>query len=609
MGSSTTVIATVSITVRTTATLSPTGEAQYTHGLNGTNQIGNFLFVNLLIAFFAITGTILIGVRLFRLAENHMRHVVCTGAGRDNQDYWLRNRTNMFPWIKRYVLYAPLWNKRHNREWQLSKAYNVGTLPSRLHFSVLWLYFLSNVAYSVILDYSKPRSAIIAELRGRTGALAAFNLIPTVLFALRNNPLIPVLRVSYDTFNLLHRSVARIAILEAVAHTLCWSINAVDINGAHSIGNSLKEPFFAWGTVGTLLLILLGLMAWSPFRHAFYETFLNTHRIFALVVFLAVYEHLIIGGLPQIPYIILTAVFWGAEWAARLGRVAFYNFTRHHTTCVTVEALPKDACRVTFDLVRHWKYTPGSHVHVYLPRIGLWSSHPFSLAWSEDLNVPMMKDEEKGVDIRFLESRLDAQHNVTSSVSCIVRAESGMTRKLFNRAANAPNRIISLRGAIEGPYGGHESLDSYGTVLLFCGGVGITHQLGFVRQLVQGHRDGTVAARKVVLVWSITYVECLEWVRPYMDDILKIDGRRDVLQVNLHVTRGTVDVSSKTGRVMMFKGRCDVQKTVDEVFLERQGAMIVTVCGPGSFSDDVRHAVRKRVDLGAVDFVEEAFTY
>jgi predicted ferric reductase len=37
--------------------------------------------------------------------------------------------------------------------------------------------------------------------------------------------------------------------------------------------------------------------------------------------------------------------------------------------------------------------------------------------------------------------------------------------------------------------------------------------------------------------------------------------------------------------------------------------MAVTVCGPGAFADDVRRAVRKRVQVGVIDFVEEAFTY
>jgi len=35
----------------------------------------------------------------------------------------------------------------------------------------------------------------------------------------------------------------------------------------------------------------------------------------------------------------------------------------------------------------------------------------------------------------------------------------------------------------------------------------------------------------------------------------------------------------------------------------------VPVCGPGAFADEVRDAVRKRVNIGSLDFIEEAFTY
>jgi hypothetical protein len=37
--------------------------------------------------------------------------------------------------------------------------------------------------------------------------------------------------------------------------------------------------------------------------------------------------------------------------------------------------------------------------------------------------------------------------------------------------------------------------------------------------------------------------------------------------------------------------------------------MAVTVCGSGSLSDDVRKAVRKNIDHGTIEFIEEAFSW
>ncbi len=204
-----------------------------------------------------------------------------------------------------------------------------------------------------------------------------------------------------------------------------------------------------------------------------------------------------------------------------------------------------------------------------------------------------------------------ARDAAVTTVSLVMRARTGMTRKLYDTAAASPTGTITTWGAIEGPYGGHESMASYGTVLLFAGGVGITHCVGYVHHLLLQCQAGTSSTHKIVLVWSVPNTEALEWVRIWMDQILKMEGRREVLRIQLFVTkpRHRGEVISNTGSVQMFPGRCNPKTIVEKEMVERIGAMGVTVCGPGAFSDSVRAAVREVVTEGAVDFVEEAFTY
>ena len=96
-----------------------------------------------------------------------------------------------------------------------------------------------------------------------------------------------------------------------------------------------------------------------------------------------------------------------------------------------------------------------------------------------------------------------------------------------------------------------------------------------------------------------------------MDRILRMEGRRDILRIQLFVTkpRHRGEVVSNTGSVQMFPGRCNPQTILRKEMPERIGAMGVTVCGPGAFADAVRAAVRDVTEEGAVDFIEEAFTY
>ncbi|EMC92330.1 hypothetical protein BAUCODRAFT_78045 [Baudoinia panamericana UAMH 10762] len=587
-----------------------TAAEPYSHGLVGVNQDDNYLFINILLASFLGLLAVTLGYRWAQMANAHLRHLMTMGRWED-QRYWMYNRSHFWPRIKRSLLYAPLGKVRHNKEIQLSKAISIGTLPSRFHMLLLVLYFASNFSYCLALDWRNENSySVVAELRGRTGALAAFNIIPTILFALRNNPLIPITRVSYDTFNLLHRWCARMFVFLAAIHTICWAVNSISAGGMYQIHIDLTTSFsYKWGMVATCLFGTIFLTAFSPLRHAFYEVFLNSHRLLVLLALIGVYLHLDYANLPQLPYIQLAFAFWAAEWAWRVLRVLYHNVSRQHgMTRVNVEALPSEACRVTFNLARPWRWQPGCHVHAYLPTFALWSSHPFSIAWAESgprnpsLDITHRKE---GANIAL------PRDAAVTTVSLIMRARTGMTRTLYNAACAAPNGTITTWGAIEGPYGGHESMASYGTVVLFAGGVGITHCVGYVHHLMLQYQAGTASTQRILLVWSVPNTEALEWVRVWMDQILRMEGRRDILRIQLFVTkpRHRGEVISNTGSVQMFPGRCNPQTIIEKEMQERIGAMGVQVCGPGAFADSVRAAVRAVVEQGAVDFIEEAFTY
>lgn len=600
----------------------------FTHGLAGVDQSANWFFTGILCISLGGLCALTLFYRLARMGNNHVRHLLTMG-GVEKQRYWTRNHTAFWPSVKKHLLYAPLFRTRHNRELQISSAVAIGTLPSRFHTLLLTLYLLSNLAYLLVLSWgSESSAAIVADLRGRSGQLAALNLIPTILFALRNNPLIPLLRVPYDTFNLLHRWCARVVVIESIVHTVAYLVNTGNAGGSTAIKKSLETSVsYQWGMVASCVFTFMLLLGLAPIRHAFYEVFLNMHRLLALLGLIGVYVHLQKANLPQLPYLKLVLGLWAAECLLRFVRVAWYNMSiKHGLTTVTVEALPAEACRVTFHLARPWTFRPGAHIHAYLPEVGLWSSHPFSLAWAETRprNEPLEIEMEKLPSYSKHQSvydhgkvapvttvgRADGSGNVTS-VSVIMRARSGMTRKLFEKAIASPGGQVTMKGAIEGPYGGYESLSSFGTVVLFAGGVGITHCVGYVYDLLKQYNEGTCSTRKILLVWSVPNTEALEWARPWMDHILKMEGRKDILRVQLFVTkpRHQNEVNSRTGTVQMFPGRCNPTTIIDKEVSEQVGAMGVMVCGPGSFADSVRSATRNRVESTSVSFIEEAFTY
>lgn len=337
-------------------------------------------------------------------------------------------------------------------------------------------------------------------------------------------------------------------------------------------------------------------------RHAFYETFKHLHIALVILVIIALWYHLTLAQIPEVTLLYGAIGIWLLERASRVLKIMYRNIGKGGTRTL-VEALPGSACRVTIDLARPWTFKPGQHAYLYMPAIGLWTSHPFSVAWSEET-------EALNTD-KLAMNRQDILAMQKTSISFVIRARTGFTNKLCEKAKAAPNGRFHTTCFAEGPYGGMHMMHSYGTVVLFAGGVGITHQVPHVRDLVASYSKGTVATRKVILVWVVQSPEHLEWIKPWMNSILALDNRRDVLRVTLFITRPTSakDLHNSSETLQIFHGRPDIEALLDLEIETRVGAMGVSVCGSGALSDDVRRAVRTRQRVANIDFIEEAFSW
>ncbi|KAK6062739.1 ferric reductase like transmembrane component [Seiridium cupressi] len=565
-----------------------------------TADMENDALSNYLLWTCAIIAACLIVWRGTTSLIKYVRHVSC--MGNDTQRYFA-HASGKVSWFKRNVLYSPILGKRHNREFQLSKATNMGTLPTRFQLIFLVGYLATNVAFCVVNIPFESFTDGGKQLRNRSGTLAVVNMIPLFIMAGRNNPLIKWLGMSFDTFNLLHRWFGRIVVLESVCHTLAFlAVSAKSTGWGPAFMHIFQSQFLLWGFVATIAFVVISIQAASISRHAFYESFKIMHIGLAALAVAGLWYHLKLSDLPQMKWLIGVIAVWCADRSARLVRIAYHNFGRGGTKTL-VEALPGDAVRVTVTMARPWTFKAGQHAYLYMPAISLWQSHPFSLAWSEEAED---LDSEK-----MAMNRQDVLAMRKTTMSFVIRARTGMTKTLYERAATQPEGRLLTTCFVEGPYGGLHMMHSYGTVMLFAGGVGITHQVPHVRDLVAGYANGTVATRKVVLVWIIQSPEHLEWIRPWMTEILAMDKRRDILRIMLFVSRprSTKEIHSPSSTVQMFPGRPNIDTLLGLEMEQQVGHMGVTVCGPGALSDEVRQAVRRRQYNGAIDFVDEAFTW
>jgi FAD-binding domain len=162
-----------------------------------------------------------------------------------------------------------------------------------------------------------------------------------------------------------------------------------------------------------------------------------------ILVIITIWYHLQLSNLPQISLLIGVIVLWVLERLTRILKVVYRNNTGSKAL---IEALPGNACRVTVDMARPWTFKSGQHAYLYMPAVGLWTSHPFSVAWSEEAEN---LDNEK-----LAMNRQDFLAMQKTKMSFIIRARTGFTNKLFKKAEASPDGKFVTNCFAEGPYGG-----------------------------------------------------------------------------------------------------------------------------------------------------------
>ena len=159
-------------------------------------------------------GALVISMIVYRISIHAVKHIrTLTCLNNDSQRFFKRPNA-IFGWIKQHLLYAPLFRRRH----QIGPV-KIGILPTRFQSLLLVGIITMNVvlcAYGI--EWHGPVITKLEHLRNRSGTLAVVNMIPLVIMAGRNNPLIGWLSISYDTFNMMHRSFGRVVASFAVTH-------------------------------------------------------------------------------------------------------------------------------------------------------------------------------------------------------------------------------------------------------------------------------------------------------------------------------------------------------------------------------------------------------
>ncbi|KAK2927045.1 FAD-binding 8 [Fusarium oxysporum f. sp. vasinfectum] len=180
----------------------------------------------------------------------------------------------------------------------------------------------------------------------------------------------------FSTSLVLHRWVARLCALHAILHSITLLAAYIRLGTYYT---DLHKPYWIWGIVGTLCLVLLLVQSVLWFHRASYEVFLIPHIVLAVFVIFGCWYHIYFWKPFSEVYelwIYMVCAVWFFDWLFRVLRVAKNGVRR-----ASVVELSDEIVRLDISGVR-WLSTPGYHAYIYFPTLQpfrLWQNHPFSI--------------------------------------------------------------------------------------------------------------------------------------------------------------------------------------------------------------------------------------
>lgn len=487
--------------------------------------------------------------------------------------------------VNALIIDPPLFGTKHDR----SVFFGLVRIPKRGQALFIFYLILINIVFSAVNhEYITPNSWhpgnkerwMAVMISNRIGLLSFANLPLLFLYAGRNNILLWITDWSHSTFLLLHRWVAAIATVQATLHSVIYLYD-YSKRGKHNA--EAKKPYWYWGIIATLGMLLLFPTSALPVRRLLYEVFLAWHVSISILIVAACYWHIVFRFQHQWGYetwIYVCMAIWGFDRVFRILRLLQFGVKTAEITTIDDEYV-----RITVPGI-----SASGHVYLYFPTLTwrVWENHPFSIA--SHLLQPLSSsfawsatesdlDREKqpiqsSAPLHELSSSTTIHSPPKSGITFYVRTGKGLTKHLCGRT--------SVPILIEAGYSSHspiaEPLHKSPTLIAIAGGVGITAVLPHLRT-----HPG----------YSKLYWGCRT---PALIDDLKSTGALSGIEHELLVGKrlAIVEILEK------------------ELVEDAKGEVCVLVSGPAAMIDEVRNTVVdivKRKSGIAVRLEVEAFSW
>ncbi|KPM39373.1 hypothetical protein AK830_g7186 [Neonectria ditissima] len=500
-----------------------------------------------------------------------------------------------------------------------------GTLPPRIQSITIVLFLIVNIVFTihgyrivpVNLYFDSAEKQVLRYASDRAGIISFANFPLIWLFGMRNNMLMWLTGWDFGTYNNFHRWVARIATVQAIVHSVGYTILIFKEGGWTYFAYWWTYMFWWTGEIATIIMSLLVGFSFYWIRRQHYELFLVVHIGMSVLMLVMMLLHVSIFDGEYDVFFWAPTFIWTADRLFRALRIMAFNPNFWRTWASATYSASSNIVRVSIPWGSSlYRPSPGTYYYIHVlngPRC--WESHPFTVAAVLDRGqtagkllgeqVPLLEADE--TEPCAAAARGDPHGPDGCAMTFLVRPYDGFTSRLRDAAASSWPGKAPLRVLVDGPYGHTQPLHRFDNVVFVMGGSGIVVALSYLQALTDAT---TTTPRAVQIHWAVREPEfALDVLRSDIGDALGSSN----LSVEIHLTSHARDDGRDwPAQVSIQHGRIDAPsiialakaKVADE-------SLAVVACGPAQMADAARETVAGMLSRGdtGVEYFEEGFQW
>lgn len=333
------------------------------------------------------------------------------------------------------------------------------------------------LVYWAIIIYMMVHEAVIKDVYfweriGYRNAWVTVTQVPLLyLLASKTNMIGLIIGTSHERLNWLHRWVARTMFVTATVHGFYfwaeWVHYDIVQDELDTLSTIVPYGLGAWG-----ILLWMTITSFKPFRSMAYEFFVIQHILAAVLFLYVVYVHVPVSARYNVWFAIAAISF---DRACRLIWLVWQNVKlQPKMTCckggqrlghqAQLTAIGSTMTVLTITDV-HFEWTAGQHLYLWIPRIGAFETHPYTIATSHPLPGTC----------------------ICNSIQLVVRSHNGFSKRLnqFAQKAEASGKKGTVTAFVVGPYGRPSRWDVFETLIFISASTGASFTLPILESILE----------------------------------------------------------------------------------------------------------------------------